>query len=70
MENVGYLRIDRSKFKSNYRFDSDKYFYLAAYSTQTLINSDSIRDALFHINSANVARNKANLDFLNLNPQK
>ena len=69
-KDVGYLKIDRTKFKSNFRFDSDKYFYLATYSSQTLISSDSMRDALFHINSANVTRNKTNVDFLNLNPQK
>ena len=68
MKDLGYLKIDRSKFKNTFRFDSSKFFYLASYSNDTLISSDSMREILYHINTENVAKSKANLDFLRLNP--
>lgn len=50
------------------KFDPEKYFYLASYSSQTFINNDEIRILLYKINNEQQQKQKQNLTFLNLNP--
>ena len=33
------------------KYDPEKYFYLATYSEETLINNDSVRNMLYKINN-------------------
>ena len=65
-QNVDYIKIDRNLIK---KYSENQYFYLAAYSYETLINNDCIRELLKNINTSQIQKQKQNLGFLNLHPQ-
>ena len=66
-QNVADIKINRNLIN---KYSSTEYFYLAAYSYETLINNDCIRELLKNINTSQIEKQKQNLGFLNLNPNK
>ena len=66
-QEVADIKINRNLIN---KYSSTEYFYLAAYSYETLINNDSIRELLKNINTSQIEKQKQNLGFLNLNPNK
>lgn len=75
LSNLDYLRIDRDtealqvrRKKPLQKYNAADYFYLAAYHTESLINSDHMRAALYEINSRNKERANEVIDFSDRRP--
>ena len=62
LPNVDYLRIDRATVTPQLKkYDPNQYFYLASYDADSFLNSDSMRDSLFHINTNQMNQAKQTL---------
>lgn len=75
LSNLDYLRIDRDaeelpahKRPMMNKYNANEYFYLAAYHSESLINSDCMRSALYEINSRNKERAREVIDFSDKQP--
>ena len=75
LSNLDYLRIDRhadilqaSRRPMMQKYNANEYFYLAAYHSESLINSDCMRSALYEINSRNKERAREVIDFSDKQP--
>ena len=69
--NHDYLQIKRTNpevtealKKKLSKFNPDKYFYMASYSTETFINNDDLRALLYKINSSQILTQKQSISNL------